>query len=94
MIQASGIALGEEITPIDISFKLGPRINASGRVADASLPLEMMLGDDFTTCYRAACELNDINKERQDIERGVLEDAMKQAPTRASSFSTRAGIRA
>ena len=38
----------------------------------------MMLGDDFTTCYRAACELNDINKERQDIERGVLEDAMKQ----------------
>lgn len=78
LIQASGIALGEEITPIDISFKLGPRINASGRVADASLPLEMMLGDDFTTCYRAACELNDINKERQDIERGVLEDAMKQ----------------
>lgn len=78
LIQASGIALGEEITPIDISFKLGPRINASGRVADASLPLEMMLGDNFTTCYRAACELNDINKERQDIERGVLEDAIKQ----------------
>lgn len=78
LIQASGIALGEEITPIDISFKLGPRINASGRVADASLPLEMMLGDNFTTCYRAACELNDINRERQDIERGVLEDAMKQ----------------
>ena len=78
LIQASGIALGDDITPVDISFKLGPRINASGRVADASLPLEMMLGDDFTTCYRAACELNDINKERQDIERGVLEDAMKQ----------------
>lgn len=78
LIQASGIALGEDITPIDISFKLGPRINASGRLADASLPLEMLLGDDFTTCYRAACELNDINKERQDIERGVLEDAMKQ----------------
>ena len=78
LIQASGIALGDDIPPVDISFKLGPRINASGRVADASLPLEMMLGDDFTTCYRAACELNDINKERQDIERGVLEDAMKQ----------------
>lgn len=78
LIQASGIALGEDITPIDISFKLGPRINASGRLADASLPLDMLLGDDFTTCYRAACELNDINKERQEIERGVLEDAIKQ----------------
>ena len=78
LIQACGISLGEDITPIDISFKLGPRINASGRLADASLPLEMLLGDDFTTCYRAACELNDINKERQEIERGVLEDAMKQ----------------
>lgn len=78
LIQASGIALGDDITPIDISFKLGPRINASGRLADASLPLDMLLGDDFTTCYRAACELNDINKERQDIERVVLDDAIKQ----------------
>ncbi len=82
LIQASGIALGDDITPIDISFKLGPRINASGRLADASLPLDMLLGDDFTTCYRAACELNDINKERQDIERGVLEDAIKQVSER------------
>ena len=82
LIQASGIALGEDITPIDISFILGPRINASGRLADASLPLDMLLGDDFTTCYRAACELNDINKERQDIERGVLEDAIKQVQSR------------
>ena len=78
LIQASGIALGDEITPVDISFRLGPRINASGRLADASLPLEMFLSDNFTECYRAACELNDINKERQEIERGVLEDAMKQ----------------
>ena len=31
LIQASGIALGDDITPVDISFKLGPRINASGR---------------------------------------------------------------
>lgn len=78
LIQASGISLGEEITPIDISFRLGPRINASGRLADASLPLDMLLGEDFTTCFRAACELNDINKERQEIERGVFEAAMKQ----------------
>ncbi len=78
LIQASGIAIGEDITPIDISFKLGPRINASGRLADASLPLDMLLGEDFTVCFRAACELNDINKERQDIERGVFEEAMKQ----------------
>ncbi len=78
LIQASGISLGDEITPIDISFRLGPRINASGRLADASLPLEMFLSDDFAVCYRAACELNDVNKERQEIERGVLEDAMRQ----------------
>lgn len=78
LIQASGIALGEEITPVDISFRLGPRINASGRLADASLPLNMLLGEDFTTCFRAACELNDINKERQEIERGVFESALKK----------------
>jgi len=78
LIQASGMALGEDITPIDISFKLGPRINASGRLADASLPLDMLLNEDFNVCYRAACELNEINRERQEIERGVLEAAMEQ----------------
>ena len=78
LIRASGISAGEDITPVDISFKLGPRINASGRLADASLPLEMLLGNDFTVCYRAACELNEINKERQEIERGVLDAAMGQ----------------
>lgn len=78
LIQASGISLGDDITPADISFKLGPRINASGRLADASLPLEMLLGDNFNTCYHAACELNDINKERQEIERLVLEDSIRQ----------------
>ncbi len=81
LIQASGISLGEEITPVDISFRLGPRINASGRLADASLPLNMLLGDDFTTCFRAACELNDINKERQEIERGVFESSIKKIET-------------
>ena len=78
LIQASGITLGEDITPTDISFRLGPRINASGRLADASLPLNMLLSEDFTTCFRAACELNDINKERQEIERTVFESALKK----------------
>ncbi len=78
LIQASGISLGEDITPVDISFKLGPRINASGRLADASLPLDMLLGDNFTTCYRNACKLNEMNKSRQEIERKILRQATLQ----------------
>lgn len=75
LFEASGLTLGQEITPVDISFRLGPRINASGRLADASVPIEMLLSEDWSMCSRLAGMLNDVNRERQEIERGITGDA-------------------
>ena len=71
LMEVAGITLGEEITPFDIGFKLGPRINASGRLDDASGPIELLLSEDWNTCHEAARLLDSFNRERQDIEKAI-----------------------
>jgi single-stranded-DNA-specific exonuclease len=63
------------VTPVDISFRLGPRINASGRLADASLSVDLLLSDDRKFCEQAARQLDDLNRERQEIERLITDQA-------------------
>ncbi len=78
LFEVAGIEQGQELTPVDISYKLGPRINASGRLGDASLPIEMLLSDDYGHCTQSARQLESFNRERQDIERLVYEQATEQ----------------
>jgi len=75
LFQVSGIDEGQDIQPMDVSFKLGPRINASGRLADAARPLEMLISDNFDEAFKIASELDDLNRERRLIERGVADAA-------------------
>ena len=75
LMDVAGIKLGQEIQPVDISFRLGPRINASGRLADAALSVELMLSDDAAFCADAARQLDGFNRERQEIERQITEAA-------------------
>jgi len=75
LMEVSGLKPGQEIQPVDISFRLGPRINASGRLADAALSVELMLSDDGAFCGDAARQLDGFNRERQDIERQITEAA-------------------
>lgn len=63
------------LSPTDISFRLGPRINASGRLADAALSVELLISDDEQFCSETAAQLDAFNRERQDIERGITEEA-------------------
>ena len=81
LFEVSGINIGEEVSPFDVSFKLGPRINASGRLADASLPIEMLLSKDWRHCNEAARKLNDFNSERQHIERKISLEAEEVVAT-------------
>lgn len=75
LLQASGWRLGDEISPFDVSFRLGPRINASGRLAEASMPIHLLLNDDWQFARESARQLDDFNRERQDIERAIAVSA-------------------
>jgi single-stranded-DNA-specific exonuclease len=75
LMQVAGVKPMQEILPVDISYRLGPRINASGRLADAALSVELMLSDDEKFCTDTSRALDDFNRERQDIERAITEEA-------------------
>jgi len=56
------------VTAQDVGFRLGPRLNASGRLGDAMLSLRLLLTDDRAEATSIASELNRNNRERQTVE--------------------------
>src|SRR4051795_13343920 len=61
-----------------VGFRLGPRINAAGRLGHPRAALELLLTDDAETARRLADELEECNRERQAVESRILRDAIKQ----------------
>jgi len=75
LMEVAGVRPGNGLQPVDISFRLGPRINASGRLADAALSVELLLSEDRAFCADTARQLDAFNRERQDIERLITDEA-------------------
>ena len=81
LMSVASVRPSQGLTPTDISFRLGPRINASGRLADAALSVELLISDDEGFCVETAEQLDTFNRERQDIERGITEEAERLIET-------------
>ena len=62
-----------------LGYLLGPRINAAGRIGNAALALTLLTTSDKGEAARIAQELERLNRERQEIELGVVDQAMVQA---------------
>jgi single-stranded-DNA-specific exonuclease len=75
LMDVSGIRPGQEIWPVDVSYRLGPRINASGRLADAAVAVELLLSDSSSFASEVAGQLDAFNRERQEIERLITQEA-------------------
>jgi single-stranded-DNA-specific exonuclease len=87
LMGVAGLKREQGLVPSDISFRLGPRINASGRLADASLSVDLLLSDNRQFCDGAARQLDDLNRERQDIERVITERAERYVEENFSGAS-------
>ncbi len=59
----------------DFGFALGPRINAAGRLSDMTLGIECLLTDDAQRAAELAALLDDINRQRREVEAGMREQA-------------------
>jgi single-stranded-DNA-specific exonuclease len=68
-----------------LGFALGPRINAAGRISEADLGLRLLLTDDPVEARGLAATLDSVNRERQQVEQSMLEDAMQAAGAQAAS---------
>lgn len=59
-----------------LSYSIIPRINASGRLSDASEVVKLLLSDDMAESHRISRDLNINNARRQKIEENVLKEAL------------------
>lgn len=59
-----------------VAFRLAPRLNAGGRLADAALSVELLTTDDQDRANELAARLEEENRARQAIERGILDEAL------------------
>jgi len=67
-----------EVTSFDLGFVAGPRLNAAGRLADMSLGIECLIADDEARAANCAQELDRLNRQRREIEAGMLEQALER----------------
>ena len=69
----------------DLAFRLGPRLNAAGRLGDASLAVRLLLTGIPEKAYAAARQLEEMNRRRQGMEREITAEALRRI-TDAPSF--------
>lgn len=69
---------GRALRAVDVGFKIGPRINAAGRLASANTAIDLFAAVDEDAAWKICAELDRMNAERQDIEQQVRELALAQ----------------
>ncbi len=74
LIEASGLA-GENVNSEDVGFRLGPRLNACGRMGHAREALELLTTDSPRRAAEIAQQLSQMNDERRATERRIAEEA-------------------
>jgi single-stranded-DNA-specific exonuclease len=71
----------------EFGFQLGPRLNAGGRVGEASLGVRLLSTESSEEASGFAMRLDDLNTERRAIEAGVLSEAMHDAENKIAAHN-------
>jgi single-stranded-DNA-specific exonuclease len=66
---------GRDISMSDIVFKIGPRINASGRMENGKMSVDLLVDKDFQAALSKAHHINEYNEQRKDIDKQMTEEA-------------------
>jgi single-stranded-DNA-specific exonuclease len=87
LAQRAGLKLGG-ITASEIGWVIGPRVNAAGRIADATDALRLLLTDDAEEAKALADRLEERNAERQQLTLDVVRGARERAKERPDAWAT------
>lgn len=77
IIEVCGLA-DRELTMNDIIFKIGPRINASGRMQNGKEAVELLVEKDYQMALERAGKINLYNEARKDLDKQMTEEAVEQ----------------
>lgn len=74
IIEICGLS-GRELTMSDIVFKIGPRINASGRMMNGREAVDLLVERDLQRALTMATRINEYNEQRKDVDKQMTEEA-------------------
>lgn len=81
LLRVAGFAEGAAVSAAQVAFRVAPRLNAAGRMAEALAAVELLLTEDPERARQIADELHGLNRERQGAEmemiRSILEDCLR-----------------
>ncbi len=81
----------QELTISDIVFKIGPRINASGRMKQGTEAVELLVANDYKFALRKSKTINGYNNKRKSLDKNTTDEAM-QVITKNKSFENRKSL--
>ena len=82
---------GKTVTMSDLVYKIGPRINAAGRIKSGSEAVRLLITDDEQAALRFAQDIDSYNQDRRDYDSKTTDEALAQLekdPMNSSKFTT------
>ena len=90
IMQVAGIE-GKTITINDLVYKIGPRINAAGRIKSGAEAVRLLITDDAEAALRFANEIDSYNQDRRDFDTKTTDEALAQLaedPMNSKKYTT------
>jgi len=84
LIKVAGLDKKPELSTEDIGFMLAPRLNATGRLGQGELGIELLSTDSYERAEELAKYIDELNVSRMDVEKEILQAARQQVADRFS----------
>jgi single-stranded-DNA-specific exonuclease len=78
LLEVAGFAAGDQPSARQVAFRIAPRMNAAGRMANAGDVIDLFLTEDRDRARRLASELHTLNEERQRAEAEILKSILDE----------------
>ncbi len=82
---------GKALRVEDVVFRIGPRINAAGRIGNGTTAVDLLTASTCEAAFEIAARINILNNERKDLDKNITEEAIQMItadPLYANSRST------
>ena len=77
ILDISGIDNHRDLTINDIVFRIGPKINAAGRVESGNKSVELLIADNEAKARSVANDINNFNDQRKKLDHSITEEALR-----------------
>jgi single-stranded-DNA-specific exonuclease len=82
----------KELTVEDVVFKIGPRINAAGRMETGSKAVDLLVSNDIKLAADISRQINSFNTERRSVDRSITTEAMRMISEDQSTVNARTTV--